>query len=300
MEGRPSYRTESVVSQDGTVIAYRVLGNGPGVILLHGGMKASQHFMRLAALLAETFTVYVPDRRGRGRSGPIGEHDSVDTAVADLEAILERSGAENLFGLSTGALIALRTAKACLAVRRLALYEPPLSVRGSVSTAWISRFDREIARGRVAAAVITALKGLQGDPVFAKVPRFLLTPFMTVAFRFVDRPSGDDVSMRALVPTMHFDVEIVMAMADTSAEYAALPAEVLLMEGTRSPSYLHQALDVLQRILPRCRRVTFTGLGHDGPEDDGQPARVGDELLRFFRQDEPRADGEEPGPAAHA
>lgn len=58
------YRKGSVVSADGTVIGYRQVGSGPGVILLHGSMLAAQDFMKLATALADDFTVTVPDRRG--------------------------------------------------------------------------------------------------------------------------------------------------------------------------------------------------------------------------------------------
>jgi pimeloyl-ACP methyl ester carboxylesterase len=59
-----------VTSKDGTKIGYRQYGAGPGVVLLHGGLQASQNFTTLAQLLSDTFTVYVPDRRGRGMSAP--------------------------------------------------------------------------------------------------------------------------------------------------------------------------------------------------------------------------------------
>ena len=36
------------MSADGTRIGYRRLGLGPSVILLHGGVNASQHRMKLA------------------------------------------------------------------------------------------------------------------------------------------------------------------------------------------------------------------------------------------------------------
>ena len=69
---RSPYTKGTVSSADGTQIGYRQLGSGPGLILLHGGVNASQHLMRLGSQLAHTFTVYIPDRRGRGLSGPLG------------------------------------------------------------------------------------------------------------------------------------------------------------------------------------------------------------------------------------
>ena len=62
--------TRSVISADGTLIGYRQLGQGPGLVLVHGAMESAQSHMQLAEALADTFTVYLPDRRGRGMSGP--------------------------------------------------------------------------------------------------------------------------------------------------------------------------------------------------------------------------------------
>ena len=69
-----TFTTCSVTSRDGTTIGYRQVGSGPGLILLHGGMQSSRSFTNLAAALSDAFTVYVPDRRGRGLSGPHGEN----------------------------------------------------------------------------------------------------------------------------------------------------------------------------------------------------------------------------------
>jgi pimeloyl-ACP methyl ester carboxylesterase len=62
-----------VRSADGTAIGYQRTGTGPAVVLLHGTGQSSENLMRLARALSGAFTVYVPDRRGRGRSGSYGE-----------------------------------------------------------------------------------------------------------------------------------------------------------------------------------------------------------------------------------
>jgi pimeloyl-ACP methyl ester carboxylesterase len=71
------YTLGSVVSRDGTTIGYRQFGSGPGIIAVHGGAQAAQNFTKLASALSDAFTVYVPDRRGRGRSGPPGDQYSL-------------------------------------------------------------------------------------------------------------------------------------------------------------------------------------------------------------------------------
>jgi pimeloyl-ACP methyl ester carboxylesterase len=102
------YTKGFVTSADGNRIGYRQLGSGPGVVLLHGGVNSSQHLMRLGSALAGTFTVDIPDRRGRGLSGPIGADYGLRTEDEDLAALLKQTGARNVFGVADGALFALQ------------------------------------------------------------------------------------------------------------------------------------------------------------------------------------------------
>jgi pimeloyl-ACP methyl ester carboxylesterase len=274
--------TDFVTSQDGTTIGYRRFGRGPGIILLHGGMKSSNDFRSLAELLSDAFTSYVPDRRGRGLSGPHGAAFSVVREVEDVQALIAKTEATNLFGLSSGALVALRTALATPSLRKVALYEPPLSIDGSVPVDWVPRYERELAEGRLAAALVTALKETQIEPLFASLPRWLLEPFIALGLRV--SPQGNDVSIRALIPTQRFDMQIVAEMADTLEDYRSLGTQLFLLGGSKSPAYLKLALDHLAATLPHNKCLTLPGLGHDGPENDGKPESVANELRRFFSE----------------
>ncbi|HUR01423.1 MAG TPA: alpha/beta hydrolase [Nonomuraea sp.] len=210
------YSKGRVRSADGTTIGYRRCGRGPGLILLHGAMLAAQHFMGLAAALSADFTVYVPDRRGRGLSGPHGDDFSVMREVEDLRALVTATGATRVFGLSSGALVTLRTALTTPALDRIALYEPPLSIDDSVPMGWLARYDRQIAAGKIGSALVTALKGLDAEPVLGRVPRFVLVPLMAIGMRVRGDLPEDDVPIKALVPTQHFDMRIVRDMATRS------------------------------------------------------------------------------------
>lgn len=64
--------TGTVTSADGTTISYRETGQGPGLVIVHGAMQTSHSQLELAEALATDFTCYLPDRRGRGDSGPAG------------------------------------------------------------------------------------------------------------------------------------------------------------------------------------------------------------------------------------
>ena len=122
------------------------------MLLLHGGIQASQNYMRLAAAFSDAFTVYVPDQRGRGLSGPPGEQYSMTKECEDVDALLTKTGAHFVFGHSAGGLIALQAALTLPSIRKVAVYEPPLSLHGSVPTSWVPRYERELVKGKLASA----------------------------------------------------------------------------------------------------------------------------------------------------
>jgi len=283
-------RKDSVVSADGTVIGYRVLGQGPGLILMHGGMASSESMMGLARALADAFTVYVPDRRGRGMSGPFGDGYGIQKEVDDLDALLSKTGAPCIFGLSSGALISLQAALLLPSIRKAALYEPPLSTDSYLQTKitpFMRRYDREIAEGDLAAAFVTVMKGLEIAPGFlGLVPRFLLVRFFRAALRKdEERSSGDHISLSALIPTQHYDFALVVETEGTLEKFKAMDAEVLLLGGSRSPHFLKKAMDDLSVTLPKVRRVEFPGLGHTAPVEAGEKLEtIAAELRQFFMQ----------------
>lgn len=279
--------TDSVTSADGTTLGYHQLGQGPGLVLVHGAMESARSHLQLAEALADSFTVYLPDRRGRGRSGGYDDEHHVHKDVEDLGALLAKTGTHRVFGVSSGALICLQAALMLPAVRKVALFEPPLSVDGSVPTTWLTRFDEEIAQGRVSAALVTGMRAARmGPSLLRAMPRPFLEFLTAAAMRHEERKAApDDVTMRLLAPTLHHDFQWVAETAETLDSYADIRADVLLLGGSRSPAYLRSALDALETTLPRAERVEFAGLGHgaSGNADrGGQPVRVARELRRFF------------------
>ncbi|MDP9188446.1 MAG: alpha/beta fold hydrolase, partial [Actinomycetota bacterium] len=117
-------------SRDGTTIAFERAGEGPPLILVDGALcyRSFGPMPRLAELLAADFAVYRYDRRGRGESGDTTPY-AVERELEDLEAVInETGGPAFVFGLSSGAALALEAAASGRPVSGLALYEPPFSV----------------------------------------------------------------------------------------------------------------------------------------------------------------------------
>ena len=274
-----------VRSADGTAIGFQRVGAGPAVVLLHGAGQSSVNLMRLAGALCVAFTVYVPDRRGRGSSGPYGGFRGLVTEIEDLGALLDACGATRLFGLSAGAVIAVEAARVRPDITRLALYEPPLTFDGVVHGDWAPAFERQLAAGRPGTALVTVLKATadRTSPV-RWIPRRPLGATLDVAIRRTAGRAPRDGAMppRELIATVRYDAQTVNGAAGPLERFSALSCEVLLLGGSRSARNLTASLDGLSRVLPHARRVVLRGAGHTAPDNSGQPDRVAAELHRFF------------------
>ena len=287
------YTTGFVTAPDGVTIGYRQLGHGPGVVLLHGAMESAQSHMQLATALADAFTVYVPDRRGRGLSGPYNKEYSIQSDVADMDALLAKTGAHNVFGVSSGADIWLEAALSLPAIQKAALYEPAIFSDASEPQAFLTRFDREMVQRKVAAAMVTAMKGAQmGPPIFNAMPRWLMESLTNSMMKGEKKKAKTgDITMATLAPTLHYDFALVTAMSGHFQDFKKISAEVLLLGGSKSPAYLKNALRALEKVLPHVAgRIEFPGLDHGGSSDvsntnrNGNPELVGRELRRFFAE----------------
>jgi len=285
--------TGSVLSKDGTRIGYLRVGRGPAVVLLHGSNESARSHTQLALALADAFTVYLPDRRGRGLSGPHRPDHGIRTEVEDLQAVLSGSGAQKVFGVSIGALIALEAARTQRAIRQIAAYEPALLMDTTRYTGWVTRFDREMDQDKAAAALITSMYGLDLAPPAFKLMGLRLAEALTnKAMRSEDKKAtSDTVTERKLAPTLRYEGLLLAETAGTIETFAEVAAEVLLLGGDmKRPAFIKPAFDALAQTLPHNRRVRFPGLDHGGSTDvgpanrRGKPEIVAPAIRSFFAQ----------------
>ncbi len=294
VDRREQYTTDAVKSNDGTRIVYRKLGRGPGVVMLHGAMESAQSHMQLAKGLADAFTVYLPERRGHNLGIPFVKDYSIQKEVEDLDALLAKTGTHNVFGVSAGGLICLQAALSLPSIHKVAVYEPALIVNGSASTTFLSRYDDEISKGKIAAALVSGMKGAQlGPAVFNFMPRWLLELLTEMGMKEEEKKAKPgELLMRDLAPTLHYDFCLVAETAEKWKNLRAITADVMLLGGNESPAWLKLALDVLVETLPQAKRVEFPGLNHGGSSDlsstnrSSKPEIVAQELRRFFTESE--------------
>lgn len=107
-------------------LAYRELGTGPPIVLLHGSPGGRDDFARLAPLLATSYRVIIPDLAGYGSSQPWGIGDYGIAAQARyVDALLHELQIESahILAFSWGGGVAIELAhRAPERVRSLALY----------------------------------------------------------------------------------------------------------------------------------------------------------------------------------
>lgn len=101
-------REACVSRDDGVQLWVATTGDGPPIVLCHGGPGAWDDLADAAHMLDDRLTVHRWDQRGGGRSSRVGPFD-VATFVADLEAIRVHFGHEQWIvgGHSWGATLAL-------------------------------------------------------------------------------------------------------------------------------------------------------------------------------------------------
>jgi pimeloyl-ACP methyl ester carboxylesterase len=255
----------TVISRDGTPIAFDQSGQGPALILVAGASATRTDEASVAAALAPSFTVFAYDRRGRGASGDTAPY-AVEREVEDIEALIDEAGGSAfVFGHSSGAILALEAARLLPGkITKLALYEPPFVIDDSHPHAppdFAARLNELVAADR------------RGEAVEMFI-RFVGTPDTMIAQM---RQSPAWSHLEGLAQTFAYDAAITQDVerGDPSAlrkwETTAVPT--LVMDGTvflgreEPHTFMRHGADELARVLPNARRLTLDGQDH-GPSNE--------------------------------
>ncbi|AKR57694.1 hypothetical protein XM25_18280 [Devosia sp. H5989] len=251
----------TITSKDGTRIAYQREGSGPALIHVAGAIQhraIDPTLAQLSALLADSFTVILYDRRGRGESADAPQY-AVERELEDIAALIDVvSGRAALLGYSSGAVLAAEAALAGLPVESLMLYEPPFALppaRQSMPADYLPKLDGYIARGdRDGAARHFFIAGAGVPPDM--VEGMAASPFWSV--------------VTAIAPTLAYDTRILeRAYADgaLAQRWAGITTPTLVLDGEATPAelpYIRHAVETVAAAIPNARRRTLPGQGH-GP-----------------------------------
>jgi pimeloyl-ACP methyl ester carboxylesterase len=241
----------TVLSADGTKIAFDQTGQGPPIILVVGAFNDRSTGAPLAKSLESQLTVLNYDRRGRGASGDTQPY-AVEREVEDLDALIrEAGGAARVFGYSSGANLALEGAARGLNITKLALYEAPFIVGDGVPRPpkdMAGQLAKLVASGRRGEAVElfqTRLVGIP-EPVVVQLRQ---APF---------RPA-----LEAIAHTLVYDATVVGDLRLPAAELRSIKAPTLVMYGGESPAFMGNAAKALAAALPHGQVRALEGQAHD-------------------------------------
>jgi pimeloyl-ACP methyl ester carboxylesterase len=246
---------KKVQSADGTTIAFDQLGKGPAIILVGGALEQramDSETAQLAPLLAQHFTVFHYDRRGRGESTDTQPY-AVEREIEDIEALITEAGGQAaVFGISSGAALALEAAiKLGDKIKKLAMYEAPYNDDEAARRAWKAyrkQLAEVLAQGRRgdAVALLMLLVGMPADHL-DRVRQHPMWPMW-----------------EAVAPTLAYDAAVMGEDASVPTEKAASVAvPALVMDGSASYPFMHVTALALVKAMPHAQHRTLEGQTHE-------------------------------------
>jgi pimeloyl-ACP methyl ester carboxylesterase len=243
---------QTVTSADGTPIAYWRSGDGPPLVLVHGGFDDHNVWAPVLPAFEEGFTVYAVDRRGRGASGD-GTGHSLESEAADIAEVVDSIGGQeeeevNLLGHSYGGLCALEAARRTTHLRRLVLYEPAVPAGiDFFPPGVIERIETLVGEGKPEEAGTVFVRDV------AKLPPDVLD-FLR-----------EDPSWPASVAAAHTlprEMRAVEGYVLDPARLRNLETPTLLLLGGDSPPSIKAATEAVDEALPNSRIVVMPGQEH--------------------------------------
>jgi pimeloyl-ACP methyl ester carboxylesterase len=248
---------KTVTSRDGTTIAFDQSGEGPALILVGGAFEQralDTETAKLAALplLAQHFTVIHYDRRGRGDSTDTQPY-AVEREIEDIEALIDEAGGSAfLFGISSGAALAMEAAlKLRGKVKKLAMYEAPYNSDEAARQAWMDyrRQLKEVLAADRRGDAVALFMMLVGMPA-EHVPGMHQHPMWPM--------------FEAVAPTLAYDAAVLGEDASVPTERAAgVAVPALVMDGGASYPFMHVAAVALAEAMPNGQHRTLEGQTHE-------------------------------------
>lgn len=244
-----------VISKDGTPIAVERTGSGPALVLVDGALchRAFGPSADLTKTLSPHFTVFAYDRRGRGDSGNTAPY-AIEREVEDLKAVIDEAGGSAfVFGVSSGAALALEAASQGVSISRLALFEAPFIVdntRTPIPPDFLDRLHEAVETKRPGDAVAMFMKLVGTPAVFVVLMR--LMPVWS--------------KLKAVAHTLPHDITIVKDFQTgqplPTTRWNRVTVPTLVMDGSKSPAWMRNAMRQLAGVVPHANYRTLDGQTH--------------------------------------
>lgn len=271
----PEDTIHRALSADGTEIAGRVRGEGPPLVLVHGGIGDGEVAWRaLWPHLADRFTCYLPSTRGRGLSADHPDH-SPPRLEEDITAFVDSIGEPvGLVGWSGSGAWVLGAAARSPSVAAVAAFEPfVISVMGE------GDLDRTLSTMEQVGAATAQGRLVEAMRVFAS---WICTDGEVRALQRTDFFERWADAVPAMLRFVQQDASYDGARSTDPEALARVAVPVLLMRGeqTRLGTAVTDAARLIARHVAEPQVCELPGVGHFAPVLE--PEAVADELVTFF------------------
>lgn len=246
--GMKTTEVVTITSRDGTPIGLWKTGTGPTLLAVHGGGADHTAWDSVVPLLADAFTVFVMDRRGRGASGD-GYDYAIEREFDDVAAAVDAlPGPVHLYGHSFGGLCAFEAASRTRNLASLMLYEGGPKPPGRfIPDELIAQLEERIASGDREGALSffmlrTAGVSAEELPVMRAHPAW--------------------AGRLAAIHTIPRELRAFNDYATDMSATANLTTPTLLVIGSETDARRQQMLDMFMQALPSARRAILRGQRH--------------------------------------
>jgi pimeloyl-ACP methyl ester carboxylesterase len=249
----------SVHSADDARIGFHRLGEGPALVFVHGSVATHTDWLPVAKILARQYTCILIDRRGRGRSSFGPAEYSMATECEDIATVLgavqaKIGTAAALIGHSYGATCCLEAAlhlkDTHLAIPRLAVYEPVLSIAAPIAGAYLGPYCEAVASNDLDRAVQIGME------------HFIRYNAEEIAAL---RSSRAWKRLHALAPSWGRELRVMDELDPSVERFRQLDCPVLLIRGSESPEHpMLRTARELAAVLPHVQAEVLHGQNHMG------------------------------------
>jgi pimeloyl-ACP methyl ester carboxylesterase len=226
----PAAKQSGYAPVNGIELYYAIYGEGPPLILLHGGLANTEYFGNQIPVLAKQYTVIAVDSRGHGRSGRDAQPYSYGLMASDIVALMDylKIPKASIVGWSDGGILGLD----------IAMNHP-------------DRLDKLFAFG--GNTNVAGLKpNIDKDPVFGK---------------YIEN-AGKDYARLSKTPTEYdaFVTQIGQMWA-TQPDYkpdqlAKIKAPVAIADGEHDEAIRQEHNEEMAKAIPAAKLVILPGVSH--------------------------------------
>lgn len=263
--------TQFTTSKDGTKIAYSKTGKGKPLVLVDGAFCHRKFGAneKLPLHLSDNFTVYSYDRRGRNESGNNLPY-SPQKEYEDLQAVINEAGGNAyVYGISSGAALALEAANTGVKMEKLALYEAPYitdNSRSPLPENYLKTLIEFAEQGENGKAVKYFMRTGIGLPSFVVWMMQLMPAWK---------------QMKQLAHTLPYDTEILGNTGSgkplSKEKWSNVNIPTLVISGSKSAKWSQNSMQHLATVLPYAEHQTLAGQSHIV-----NPKVLAKELTAFF------------------